>query len=360
LVEHDLPGCAHGTQILRHAAFAVLHPPHTATPATALAASATLAPVMSTLGGSTPPDELPPGTRLARSYVIRERLGGGGMASVYRGEHTTIGRPVAIKVLSRALCSKPSVVVRFLQEARASSKVRHENVVEVTDFGETNDGRPFMVMEYLEGECLGDTMREQGALSWERARPMLVQLLAALQAAHEHGVIHRDMKPDNVFRISRMGSDDFLKVFDFGIAKVLLGDDGNPAMPLTIEGQILGTPAYMSPEQCMGDPVDARADLYAVGVIAYEMLTGRQPFESKDTSKLLYDQVYSRVPDMAAVAPGLKIERRIEALVRRALEKDREDRFATAQEFAEALMAGETSSPGLLPMLRGLFRRSGK
>jgi serine/threonine protein kinase len=316
---------------------------------------------MSTLGRGPLPDVLPPGTRLAKSYVIRERLGGGGMASVYLGEHTTIGRPVAIKVLSRALTSKPSVVVRFLQEARASSKVRHENVVEVTDFGDTGDGRPFMVMEYLEGENLGDTLREQGPLPWERARPMLLQLLAALQAAHAHGVVHRDMKPENVFRISRMGSDDFLKVFDFGIAKVLLGDDGNPAAPLTIEGQILGTPAYMSPEQCLGDPVDARSDLYAVGVIAYEMITGRAPFVGKDTSKLLYDQVYTRLPDMSDVAPEtVKIDRRVEALVRRALEKDRDDRYATAQEFAEALLAGDTVSTGLLPMLRSLFKRRGR
>jgi serine/threonine protein kinase len=307
------------------------------------------------------PDQLPPGTRLG-SYEIRDLLGGGGMASVYRGEHVTIGRTVAIKVLSRVLARTPAVVVRFLQEAKASSKVRHENVVEVTDFGETSDGRPYMVMEYLEGESLAATLRREGALSWERARPMLVQLLAALQAAHERGVIHRDMKPENVFRISRMGSDDFLKVFDFGIAKVLLGDDGNPAKPLTIEGQILGTPAYMSPEQCLGDPVDARSDLYAVGVIAYEMLTGRPPFEGKETSKLLYDQVYTRVPEMREVLPpGVEIPKRIEGLVRRALEKDREARYATAQEFAEALLAGDTSSSsGLMPMLRGLFKRRAK
>ena len=303
------------------------------------------------------PDLLPPGTRLARNYVIHERLGGGGMASVYRGEHVTIARPVAIKVLSRALCSKPSVIVRFLQEARASSKVRHENVVEVTDFGETDEGRPFIVMEYLEGESLKATLRREGPLPWDRARPMLLQLLAALQAAHVHEVIHRDMKPENVFRISRMGSDDFLKVFDFGIAKVLRGDDGNPAKPLTIEGQVLGTPAYMAPEQCLGDPVDARADLYAVGVIAYQMLTGHTPFAGDDTSTLLYNHVYTRVPSMREVAPQIAVDRGVEALVRKALAKDREERFATAQEFAEALLAGASGSSGLLPMLRGLFRR---
>jgi serine/threonine protein kinase len=173
-------------------------------------------------------------------------------------------------------------------------------------------------------------------------------------------VIHRDIKPENVFRISRMGSDDFLKVFDFGIAKVLLGDDGSPAKPLTIEGQILGTPAYMSPEQCLGDPVDARADLYAVGIIAYEMLAGRPPFEGKETSKMLYDQVYSRIPDMSQVAPNVKVDRKVETLIRRALEKDRDERYGTAQEFAEALLAGDAGSSGLLPVLRGLFRRRPK
>jgi len=305
-------------------------------------------------------DVLPPGTRLAGRYIVREPLGQGGMAHVYRGDHDTIARPVAIKVLNRALSRQPSIVVRFMQEARASSKVRHENVVEVTDFGETDDGRPFMVMEFLEGEDLGRTLHRDGPLSWERARPILVQILAALQAAHDKSVIHRDMKPENVFRTRLMGSDDFIKVFDFGIAKVLLGDDGSPAQPLTLEGQVMGTPAYMSPELCLGETIDARSDLYAVGVIAYQMLTGRTPFRSDRSALILHHQVHQALPKMSETAPDVKVDRGIEQKIARALAKKRDDRYASAREFADALLVGTApeSSGGLLPGLRSLFRRN--
>ena len=303
------------------------------------------------------PSLLQPGTRLGRRYVIRGHLGGGGMAQVYRGEHETIDRPVAIKVLAEDLARRPSVVVRFLQEAKASSKVRHENVVEVTDFGETDKGLPFMVMEFLEGECLDETLEREGPIPWDRARPMLLQILAALQAAHAHGVIHRDIKPANVFRVTQMGSPDFIKVFDFGIAKVLQ-PDGSPGNPLTIEGQVMGTPAYMSPEQCLGEKVDARSDLYAVGVIAYEMLTGEPPFVSEDSATLLYNQVYGKVRRMSEVAPDQNIDRGVESIVQRALAKHPKDRPASAQEFAEMLLEGPgKGSSGLMSSLRDLFRR---
>jgi len=301
---------------------------------------------------------LQPGTRLARHYVIGERIGDGGMAQVYRGEHATIGRPVAIKVLSQSLASEACVAERFLREARASSKVRHENVVEVTDFGELPDGRPFIVMEFLEGENLERTLRREGRLPWERVRPMLLQVLAALQAAHAEGVIHRDIKPGNMFRISRTGSDDFIKVFDFGIAKVLL-EDALMAKPLTLEGQMMGTPVYMSPEQCVGDPVDARTDLYATGIITYEMLTGRPPFaDCNELSILVFNHINTRVPKINSVAPDLQLPKGVEALVQRALQKKPSKRFASAQEFAEAVLAiGDDSSSSLLPALRDLFRR---
>ena len=303
------------------------------------------------------PEILPAGTRLARRYVVGERLGGGGMAQGYRGEHETIARPVAIKVLAKALSATPALVVRFLQEARASSKVRHENVVEVTDFGETADGRPFIVMEFLEGEDLDGTLRREGPLPWERARSILVQILAALQAAHEKGVIHRDMKPENVFRISRMGSDDFVKVFDFGIAKVLQ-DDGGAARPLTLEGQVMGTPAYMAPEQCLGEAIDARTDVYAVGGIAYQMLTGRTPFVADSTGTLLYSQVYESPPPMAKANPEVRVDPAVEARIMKALSKRPDDRYASAKEFADALLQDvDLGAPGLLPSLRALFRR---
>jgi serine/threonine-protein kinase len=303
------------------------------------------------------PDVLPAGTRLAERYVLGELIGSGGVAQVYRGMHETLALPVAIKILTPAFARTPTTVERFLQEARASSKVRHENIVEITDFGETDRGRPFMVMEYLEGEDLAATLRHDGPLSWERARPMLLQILAALQAAHDGGVIHRDLKPENIFRITRMGNDDFLKVLDFGIAKVIREAD-DPLQSLTLDGRVIGTPAYMSPEQCLGLPVDARSDLYAVGILGYELLTGRIPFDSNEPVRLLFSHVHEEVPPMATAAPSVAVDRRVEAIMRRALQKNPKDRHASARELADALLADvDPEEPGLLQSLRGLFRR---
>jgi serine/threonine protein kinase len=306
------------------------------------------------------PDVLPPGTRLADRYVVGELLGGGGMAQVYRGHHETIGRAMAIKVLTRDLAHEPSIVERFIQEARAASRIHHENVVEVTDFGETVDGRPFMVMEYLEGEDLGHTLAREGRLPWDRAQPILLQLLAALQAVHEQGVVHRDIKPENIFLLSRMGSGDFVKVFDFGIAKVLRYEPTGGGRSLTIKGQLIGTPPYMSPEQCLGVDVDARADLYTVGVIAYELLTGRTPFESEDPVKILRMHVYDPVPVMADRVPHVTVDPTVEAAVARALAKDRDERFSSANELARALLRDTPSSSStLLPGLRRHFEGPG-
>jgi serine/threonine protein kinase len=299
-------------------------------------------------------DVLPPGTRLAQRYVLGELIGGGGMAHVYRAVHEVLALPVAIKILTPTCSGMPTVVARFLREARASSAVRHENIVEITDFGETENGRPFMVMECLEGEDLSVTLLREGPLPWERARPMLLQILAALQAAHDRAVIHRDMKPENVFRITRMGNDDFLKVFDFGIAKVLEEAGG----PLTLEGRVIGTPTHMAPEQCVGLPVDARSDLYAVGILGYEMLTGRVPFDSDEPVRLMFAHVHDEVPPMAVAAPGVRVEPRVEALIGRALQKHPKDRYASARDFADALLEDvDPREPGLLQSLRGLFGR---
>jgi len=299
-------------------------------------------------------DVLPPGTRLAQRYVLGELVGSGGMAHVYRAVHEVLALPVAIKVLTSACAELPTVVARFLREARASSKVRHENVVEITDFGETDGGRPFMVMEYLVGEDLSDLLRREGPLPWERARPLLLQILAALQAAHDRAVIHRDMKPENVFRITRMGNDDFVKVFDFGIAKVFEEVGG----PLTLEGRVVGTPTHMAPEQCVGLPVDARSDLYAVGILGYEMLTGRVPFDDDEPVRLMFAHVNDEVPPMATVAPGLQVDPRAEAVIRRALQKHPNDRYASARAFADALLEDvDPREPGFLQSLRGLFGR---
>ncbi len=303
-----------------------------------------------------PSSVLSPGTRLAGRYLVGEVIGDGGMAQIYRGRHETIGRAMAIKVLAKSLTKDRQIVERFLQEARAASKIHHENVVEVTDFGETDDGRPFMVMEFLEGEDLADVLAREGWVRWDRAKPILLQLLAALQAIHEQGVVHRDIKPENIFLLSRIGSDHFVKVFDFGIAKVLRGSSGQPAKSLTIKGQLIGTPPYMSPEQCLGESVDARSDLYTVGVIAYELLTGHTPFESENPAKLLRMHVKDPPPPMAEVAPDLPVAASVEAIVRRALAKDRDERFSSANELAKAVLRDTPpSSSTLMPGLRKHF-----
>jgi len=299
------------------------------------------------------PEVLPPGSRLGDRYVVHELIGDGGMAMVYRGEHEILARPVAIKVLrSEAIDDTPAPLLRFVQEARASSRIRHDNVVEVIDIGETDDGRPFMVMEYLEGEELGVTLEREGPLPWSRVQPMLVQILAALQASHEQRLIHRDIKPQNLFRTQRMGYDDFIKVFDFGIAKATQSN-----MALTLDGHTVGTPSYMSPEQCTGEPIDARSDIYSVGIVAYQMLTGNLPFDGEEWAQAIFSQLYEPVPSMAAISPSVTVDPRIEAVIRRALAKNRDERFSSAREFADALMAIDSTAPtGLMSMLRRLFR----
>lgn len=306
-----------------------------------------------------PNEPLEPGTKLADRYVIEGTIGDGGMSRVYVGRHLTIDRKVAIKVLSPEVAQEEKTIVRFLREARAASRVAHENVVAVSDFGEMEDGLPFMVMEFLEGENLAKTVLAEAPLPWSRAQAMLLQMLAALDAAHAQGVIHRDMKPSNCFRLDRMGSDDFIKVFDFGIAK--LRDDFT-GVTLTRKGAVVGTPDYMAPEQCRGRKVDIRADLYSVGVIAFEMLTGRVPFVGRRPTDIMHAHVYEMPPPMRDINPNLAVPPGVEAIVRRGMAKDPDERFATAKEFAQAIIddgAGLESSRGG-GLLRGLKKMFGR
>jgi serine/threonine-protein kinase len=276
------------------------------------------------------------GTLLLDRYRILERLGAGGMGVVYLAEHVTIRKRCAIKVLSDEFANKPDIVDRFLQEARAASMIAHENVVEITDFGQTPSGSVFFVMEMLHGEDLSATIQREGALPWERVRPMMMQICRALQAAHDSGIIHRDMKPENCFRVERSGTKDFIKVLDFGIAKVT--SDETEGKGLTKTGMIFGTPEYMSPEQAQGQRVDHRADIYAVGVILYELLTGQTPFTADTFMGVLSKHMFEVPPSPSAVAPeGVKIPRPVEAVILKALQKDPNHRFSSMTEMMEAI-----------------------
>jgi len=284
------------------------------------------------------------GTVLSQRYRVLKKLGEGGMGSVYLAEHTTINKKLAIKVLSPDYSQKPDLVDRFLQEARAASMIDQENVVEITDFGTVPGGTVFFVMEYLNGEDLAATIKREGPMPWERVRPIMLQICDALAAAHDVGIIHRDMKPENCYRIRRGSNSDFIKVLDFGIAKVTSEESEGGGKNLTRTGMIFGTPEYMSPEQAKGERVDHRVDVYAVGIILYELLTGRVPFLADTFMGTLTKHMFEAPPAPAAVAPGVMIPPDAEAIILKALQKERDYRFQSMGEMANALRAVGTGA----------------
>ncbi len=286
------------------------------------------------------------GTVLADRYRILKKLGEGGMGSVYLAEHTTINKRLAIKVLSPEYSHKQDLVDRFLQEARAASMIEQENVVEITDFGSTPGGSVFFAMEFLNGEDLSSTIKREGPLPWNRVRVMMQQVCSALSAAHAAGIIHRDMKPENCFRIRRGTNEDFVKVLDFGIAKVQ-SDEGDGGKGLTRTGMIFGTPEYMSPEQAKGERVDHRVDVYASGIILYELLTGRVPFTADTFMGILTKHMFEAPPAPSSVVPGLAIPPDVEAIILKALQKDREYRFQSMDAMARAI---ESVGTGAMPV----------
>jgi serine/threonine-protein kinase len=295
--------------------------------------------------------ELPPapardiaGTLLLDRYRLIKKLGEGGMGAVYLAEHVTIKKICAIKVLNPEYAHKTDLVERFLQEARAASMIAHENVVEITDFGATPNGSVFFVMEMLVGEDLADTIKRDAPMPWSRVAPMALQICRALGAAHAKGIIHRDMKPENCFRIERSGNPDFIKVLDFGIAKVTTEDPDGTAGRLTNTGMIFGTPTYMSPEQAQGQRVDHRSDIYALGVILYEMVTGKVPFSADNFMGILTKHMFDQPVAPSEVAPDAGIVPEVEALILKALQKDRSFRFQTMQELAQAILAVGTGA----------------
>lgn len=266
-------------------------------------------------------------------YEVREGLGVGGMAAVYEARHLLIGRRLAIKFLDVESAPSAESLARFCNEARFVSAVGHPNLVEVTDMGETPDGIPFIVMELLEGCSLGDVLRTRGRLPPIAAVTVAIEILKTLAAVHAKGIVHRDLKPDNVFLLDEAGAPR-LKLLDFGIS--LLRTDDERRKRLTQAGQVLGTPQYMSPEQARGrTDVDRRSDLFTVGSILYEMLTGRPVFDGPNSYAIVGAVALCVFDPPGALVPGL--DPRLERAVLRALEREREDRFQTAEEFLEPL-----------------------
>jgi serine/threonine-protein kinase len=277
------------------------------------------------------------GHTLLGRYSITRKIGQGGMGVVYEATHTLIGKRVAVKVLLDKYARKEQVVARLEQEARLASSIGHENIIDITDFGLTEDGRTFVVMEFLEGESLAELLNREGPLPEARIVDIAHQIASALGAAHDKGIVHRDVKPENVFLLRRKERD-FVKVVDFGISKSLRASDaGEEDSPrLTQTGMVLGTPLYMSPEQARGDEeLDHRIDVYAVGVIMNELATGRVPFTGTNYLSII-SQVLNDTPKSPRVyRPELSGE--IEAVILKALEKDRDDRYQNTAEMVADL-----------------------
>ena len=274
------------------------------------------------------------GAELEGRYRIVRPLGEGGMGVVYEAEHTAIGRRVAIKVLHAHVARMPDAVKRFAREARAAAEIGHPNIVEVFDTG-THLGEPFLVMELLVGETLADRLARAEMVSCERACRISGHVLSALAAAHAKGIIHRDLKPENVFLLSgEVGPT--VKLLDFGISKFRRA--GATLEQTTLEGIPLGTPAYMAPEQWMGRrDIDHRADIFAVGVMLYELLTGGLPYEGANQGELFLEIVRGTSLPVGPSTLESDVPAGLDAVVQRALERDRERRFSSAREFLDAL-----------------------
>lgn len=262
---------------------------------------------------------------LGRRYRIRGFIGKGSYARVYLANDEQTGLPVAVKVMEKPFRDDPEARKRFLQEARAITKIGHPNIVRVMEAGiRADDGAPYLVMEFLFGEPVGTHLRRDGALPLDIALPALRQAAAGLSAAHERNIVHRDVKPDNLFFIGEPGDPYDLKVLDFGFSKL-------QTSKLTAAGIILGTPAYMAPEQVLAEEVDARADIYGLGMVMYHMLTGRPPFKTGNDVKTLAKQLSSHPPPPSARLST--IDARSEMVVAMATQKNPENRYPTMQHF---------------------------
>lgn len=274
------------------------------------------------------------GQTLAEKYLVEQLIKRGGMGAVYRGKHVLMDKTVAIKVLRKSLAGDDVIVARFSREAKAASRISHPHAVSVTDFGEAENGVVFLVMEYLDGRTLKDIIRSDGPMPLERAVEITRQVSGALDAAHQQGVVHRDLKSDNIM-LSQTNGGDWAKVLDFGIAKIQQ-PEGARDNDITAPNLVIGTPQYMSPEQCsQTGPIDARSDVYSLGVIIYEMLSGRVPFTGESPTVIMMKQVQDPPPSILDTRPDLPAS--VENLIERALAKQPADRFQTAGELSAAL-----------------------
>jgi len=277
------------------------------------------------------------GKTIAGQFKIVERIGSGGMGAVYKAEQPEMNRFVAIKILHSRYITRADLVSRFRREARAMSQLSHPNTARVFLYGQLEDGACYFVMEHMEGRNLAQSVRAEGPMQPIRAVDIMIQVCGALEEAHQAGIIHRDLKPENVFLTAQGGISDFPKVLDFGLAKVTERQMRPGSLILTQQGMVFGTPEFMSPEQARGEELDARSDIYSLGIILYEMLTGKLPFDAKQPMEYINRHIHATPIALAERAPDRKFPSGLGDVIMKALAKKREDRYESAMSFGQAL-----------------------
>ena len=293
------------------------------------------------------------GQTIAGKYKVVRLLGEGGMGCVYQGEQMlgTTARKVAVKTLHKHLSHDESIKARFKREVGTVAALEHPNTIQVFDFGSMEDGTLYIVMEFVQGRCVADVLEKDGAMPPERVLNILRQVVGSLEEAHGHGIVHRDLKPDNVVLAERAGQKDWVEVLDFGIAKRSSEHDPNEAK-LTQQGMVLGTPPYMSPEQFTGQPIDVRSDIYALGVMAYEMLTGRLPWEANTAWEWASKHMTEPPTPLERQPLGPNVPDSMRSAITRALAKNKDERFGSVREFFDAFSGGAVA-PVSVPTAAG-------
>jgi eukaryotic-like serine/threonine-protein kinase len=284
-------------------------------------------------------DEIYINQKLNNRFLVESKIGEGGFGAVYRGVQLATGRKVALKLLHPEMTKDENLVLRFRREGTVLCTLRDAHTITTYDFDQTPDGTLYIAMELLEGKSLHQLFHEQAPLDWRRVFKILTEMCSSLAEAHAQGIVHRDLKPENVYLESRPGNPEFVKILDFGIAKVMRGDAIDPQSPqLTATGQTLGTLEYMSPEQLMGKQLDGRSDIYALGVVAYEMITGRLPFpDAKGPAGLITAQLKQTPIPPSQAAPKAGLPPAADRAILKCLEKDKNNRFPNVSELSNAL-----------------------
>jgi serine/threonine-protein kinase len=289
------------------------------------------------------------GSIVAERYHILKKLGEGGMGTVYLAEHVKMGRKAALKVMNPGMNADPDAIARFNREAANASRLNHPNVCGIYDFGETPEGLIYLAMEFIEGESLTSLIEKNGHLAPPRAASIIHQAADALAVAHDYGIVHRDLKPDNIMIAKARDGSDLVKVVDFGIAKASSSD----AQKVTKTGLVVGTPEYMSPEQLAGDKLDGRSDIYSLGLVAFNCLTGLLPFPSESAQETMIMRLTDRPKTLAEIKPGIQWPKELQAVMDKVLARDANARYQKSAEFGRDIAKAVENMPAAVAAAAG-------